>query len=154
MTTLEEILKKYFHCPLSFEQDGRLTSDCDKGIMALIELLYDLEDIGVFENANEAEDKIWSIIEQDNLPLARTYCQNIKDAISGNPEYKLTDLFQATCRNGSTITFKYLIIDDSGEVQCIVGGEGDTNEYVALSDLDIDSLQDLYGFILDIEVNH
>lgn len=62
---LEEILQEYFGCKRPFDKGGRLTKHGDIAVQRLINLLHDLNAIGVINGSWNAEKRIDDIIDND-----------------------------------------------------------------------------------------
>ena len=60
--TLEQILQTYFDCKKPFDRNGNLTKSGDYNTQRLINLLADLEAIGVINCAHNSAKKIDDII--------------------------------------------------------------------------------------------
>ena len=64
MRTIEQILQIHFDCSVPFRLDGNLTSTGAEACCNLTELLNDLENIGVINNAAESIRRLDKIISE------------------------------------------------------------------------------------------
>lgn len=62
---LEQILQEYFGCKHPFDKGGKLTKHGDLAVQRLINLLHDLNAIGIINGSWNAEKKIDDIIADD-----------------------------------------------------------------------------------------
>ena len=115
MTTLEDILKKYFCCSVPFRKDGQLTTtgvDCYK---KLEDLLNDLESIGVIYDAAESVRKLDAIVDEG---LDEPILANIKKMVAAHSDMdillrheihlKQSDDIEYAARYVGTIDYGYL----------------------------------------------
>ena len=106
MTTLEDILQKYFNCKVPFRNDGSLTSTGETAMQKLDELISDLHAIDAIPSATDAHSVIWEIVD-DRLeeprikPILRNILKEGKDIELKNPPI-------LTTKNGETFRCLYV----------------------------------------------
>lgn len=141
---LESILKEYFHCPMPFDAGGRLTEHGDQKVQELINLLRDLQFIGVINDARHAEKAIDDIIDDDTrkTPDKMQLISQIRTYI-GNGGLELPEPFTAT-RIDHEVTFRWIERDDEyDDVFCMISREPDEIDCFMLSDLSEEDVQRL-----------
>ncbi len=144
---MESILKNYFHCPLPFDVDGHLTEHGAKKVEELIQLLHDLENIGVIHDAHAAEIEIDEIVHSDDRSSEKqVYIRELRRMLVPHEEYKLKKMIKATKIDGSKFSFNTILIDiDTADVFCYKFSKKDEySDTVMLSDLSLQSVTELF----------
>lgn len=156
MTSLEEILKEYFHCEKPFDLDGNLTEHGVYHTERLINLLHDLESIGVISDAWYAESQIDEIVGQDCVGKDKkwNYIRDIRRFVSYGNDYTLKEPFNALYKDGTEFIIKKIGFDiDTKDLFCIIKDEPDDVDCVMMSDLCFDSIVKLHEYVLSTEID-
>lgn len=111
MVTLEEIYQKYFDCSVPFRKSGRLTKSGAIAHEKLINLLKDLESIGVVSDARIATVEL-DEISNEGISYRQEMCNDLMRFItSESEEYELEESVIVESPDGETFKVKFLTRD-------------------------------------------
>lgn len=119
MTTLEEILQKYFNCQVPFRIDGSLTTTGEAAMQKLDELISDLHAIDAIPSATDAHSVVWEIVD------------------SRLEEPRIQPILRSVLKEGNDIKLKNpptLTTKEGETFRCLYVGKLE-REYVGSSDL-------------------
>lgn len=106
MTTLEEILQKYFNCQVPFRNDGSLTTTGEAAMQKLDELISDLHAIDAIPSATDAHSVIWEIVD-DRLESPRIL-PILRNVLKEGRDIKLKNPPVLTTKDGETFRCLYV----------------------------------------------
>lgn len=110
MVTLEEILKNYFGCSVPFRKSGRLTKSGAIAHEKLIQLIKDLEDLGVYADGRLSICQL-DKIANDGISYKQEMCNDLMRFVkSGYDEYVLENPVRVEL-DGKVYNLKYFTRD-------------------------------------------